>query len=394
MQAAPKIRRSLPFAAVLGTFFAASAAPTPLYRIYQEEFGLLPVTATLVFAVYALALLKTLLFAGSVSDHLGRKRVVLAALVLEMAAMLLFAFADGAAMLIAARIVQGIATAIAAASLGAALVDADPGRGPLVNAVSPPVGMAVGALGTGALVQFGPQPLHGVYWLLLALFAAETVALLTLRDASQRKPGALASLRPRLALPAQARRAFLTVTPLNLTTWMLTGFYLSLVPGTVAATTGLRAPLLGGAIVAVLMAVGALAVLARRNRPPLANLRLGAGFVIAGVLVVVAGVNLASVGVLVAGTVLSGIGFGTGFLGSTRYLLPLAAPDERAGLLSAFYIESYLAFSLPAILAGWLVLQVGYALTADLFGAAILLLGGCGLLALARQAPAARAVPA
>jgi MFS family permease len=66
-------------AVTLATFFGASAAPTPLYRIYQQEFAVTPVVITIVFAVYAFALLCALLIAGSISDHLGRKPVIFAA---------------------------------------------------------------------------------------------------------------------------------------------------------------------------------------------------------------------------------------------------------------------------------------------------------------------------
>jgi hypothetical protein len=101
-----------------------------------------------------------------------------------------------------------------------------------------------------------------------------------------------------------------------------------------------------------------------------------------GILTVVAGVHLANVPLLLIGTVFTGVGFGTNFLGSIGTIMPLAKADERAGLLSAFYVQSYLAFSLPAILAGFLAKSAGYALTTDIYATAILLLMGVGLLGL------------
>src|SRR3978361_645409 len=145
-------------AVTLSTFFGASSAPTPLYRVYQEAFALSSVLITVVFAVYAFALLKALLVAGSISDHLGRKPVVFGALLLEIIAMALFLAAGSYGWLIAARIVQGIPTGLAVASIGAALVDVDRAKGQLVNSITPFIGMAVGALGTSALVQYGPFP--------------------------------------------------------------------------------------------------------------------------------------------------------------------------------------------------------------------------------------------
>jgi MFS family permease len=114
-------------------FLAASSAPTPLYAIYKEQLHLTQFTVTVVFAAYALALLAALLIIGSLSDHRGRRAVILGALALETAAMIVFAHSGNAAELISARILQGVATGAATAALGAALADLAPRRAPLVN---------------------------------------------------------------------------------------------------------------------------------------------------------------------------------------------------------------------------------------------------------------------
>ncbi|MGE7413307.1 MFS transporter [Methylobacterium tarhaniae] len=367
-------------AVTLGAFFAAAAAPTPLYRVYQETLALSPVFVTLVFAVYAVALLKALLVAGSLSDHLGRRPVIAGALCLEAAAMGLFLLVgQGAVWLVVARIVQGLATGIAAASLGAALVDVDRARGPIVNAVAPLAGMAVGALGTSALIQYAPLPLHLVYGLLLCTFAGLALAVWRIPESAATRPGALASLRPRMAVPPRIRRPLALVSPINIANWTLGGFYLSLVPSVVAAATGSRAPLTGGAVVTALMVAGAVSVLLRRTAPPRENLTFGVLATALGVVGVVAGIHAASVPLLILATLVTGCGFGPSFLGCLGTIMPHAEPDERAGLLAAFYVQSYLAFSLPAVGAGFLAHALGYAATADLYAGAILLVSLGGL---------------
>ncbi len=183
-------------ALTLATFFGASAAPTPLYRIYQENFSLSPVLITVVFAVYAFALLAALLTAGSISDHLGRKPVIFFALVLEIAAMGLFVVASGPGWLIAARIVQGVATGIAGASLGAALVDVDRAKGQIVNSIAPLCGMAVGAVGTTRPDPIWPFP--DASHLCAAASCLHAARSRHLADARDRRP---AAGRPRLADP-------------------------------------------------------------------------------------------------------------------------------------------------------------------------------------------------
>ncbi|MBY3119383.1 MFS transporter [Rhizobium laguerreae] len=376
-------RPSIGFHALtLATFFGASAAPTPLYRIYQENFSVSPVLITVIFAVYAFALLAALLIAGSISDHLGRKPVIFFALVLEVVAMGLFVVASGPAWLIAARIVQGLATGIAGASIGAALVDVDRAKGQIVNSIAPLCGMAVGAVGTSALIQYGPFPMHLVYALLFVAFTLQAAAIWLTGETGSTRPGALGSLIPRVTVPKQVKRPLFLVTPINIANWTLAGFYLSLVPSLVASTTGSRAPLTGGAVVTALMVSGAIAVYFRRSKTASANLAFGVSAKTLGILAVVAGVHLANVPLLFIGTIFTGAGFGTNFLGSIGTIMPLAKPDERAGLLSAFYVQSYLAFSLPAILAGFLAKSAGYALTTDIYATAILLLMGVGLMSI------------
>jgi hypothetical protein len=161
----PRLARSAAFwleAAVLVLFLAASAAPTPLYRVYQARWGFSAATLTAVFAVYVLFLLMTVLIFGSLSDHVGRRPVIITALAVDAAACILFLLAHGVGALFSARALQGVAVGLAASALGAALLDLRPAGSlaPLVTSNGGTVGLALGALGTSVLVQYGPVPTH------------------------------------------------------------------------------------------------------------------------------------------------------------------------------------------------------------------------------------------
>ena len=123
-------RRTLPtaaafwiLAALFLILFFASAAASPLYRVYQVQFGFSAATLTAVFAVYVLVLLVTLLFFGTVSDYLGRLPVIITALVFSVAACAVFLAAHGVGALYLARSLQGIATGLASGAAGAALIE-------------------------------------------------------------------------------------------------------------------------------------------------------------------------------------------------------------------------------------------------------------------------------
>lgn len=379
-------RSSLVFLAItLLTFLAASSAPTPLYHLYQEGLHFSAGMLTLIFGVYALSLLAALLTVGSLSDHLGRKPVIFAALLLDMLAMLLFINEGSVAWLIAARTLQGFATGMATAVLGAALLDTDRQQGPLVNSVAPLLGMACGAMGSSLLVEFAPLPTQLIYWTLLALMLLQALYVWRLPETVSRIPGALASLRPTLHVPPQARRALWLSLPVDVAVWAMGGFYLSLAPSLVRAATGSTSNLIGGGLVAVLTLSGALMIFTLRNRPADKVLRLGAGLLAIGVTLILTAVHSASLPLFFIATLIAGSGFGAGFLGALRSVVPLALPHERAGLMSAFYVLSYLAFCLPSLLAGNLIRSFGLIATTDGYGAVLILLAVGALIALLLQ---------
>ncbi len=376
-------RASLIFLALtLLGFLAASSAPTPLYHLYQEQLQFSPAVLTLIFGVYAFSLLAALLTVGSLSDYLGRKPVIFVALLLNMLAMLLFISADSVAWLISARLIQGFATGMATSVLGAALLDFDRRQGPLITSVAPLLGMACGALGCGLLAEFAPLPLQLTYWLLLGLFLAQAVYLWRLAESVSPQPGAWQSLRPTLHVPPQARQALWQVLPLDLAAWAVGGFYLSLAPSLVRAATGSTSNLIGGALVAVLTLSGALSIYLLRNQEADKMLRLSASLLVVGLALVLAAVHGASLPLFFIGTLVTGSGFGAGFLGALRSIMPLALPHERAGLMSAFYVLSYLAFGLPSLLAGNLTRVFGLIPTTDGYGAVLIVLCVVALLGL------------
>jgi MFS family permease len=364
------------------TFSASGAAPTPLYHHYQESFGLTPFMVTIIFAAYVLSLLAALLTVGSLSDYIGRRPAILAALVLNIAAMVMFVAADSAFALIAARAVQGFATGLATATLGAAILDTDRSRGPVLNSITAFCGLTAGSLGAAALVSYAPDPGQLVYFVLLVLSAVEMLVLWHMPETAQLKTGVMASLRPHVSIPWQARAALIQVTPVTIASWALGGFYFSLMPALVRAATGVTLPLVGGLVVSALTLTGALSVLSLRSIPASRVLSGGVGALATGVAITLAGVQAQLVWLMLAGTIVSGTGFGASFSGTMRTVLPLAKADERAALLSAFYVEGYLSFSLPTVLTGFLAPIVGLTLAANVYGVAVIVMALLSMLAI------------
>lgn len=378
---------------ILLAFLAASSAPTPLYSVYREAWGFSAITLTVVFGVYAIALLLALLILGSISDHVGRRPVIIGALCLEAAAMVAFMAASSVPLLIAARLIQGVATGAATSVLAAGLMDLDRQRSPLINSVAPMIGLAVGALGTSILVQYAPAPMQLSFLILAAVFVLLAAAACFLPETAVKRPGMLAAMLPTVSVPQHAWKALLLVAPIDVAAWALGGFYFSLGPTLIGQVTGMHSPIVGGMLIFVLTSTAAVSVLLLRAWPAQRMLMSGTAALIVGVGVTLAAINSGSSALFFLGTIVAGFGFGVGFLGALRTLLPLAQPHERAGLMAAYYILSYLAFCLPAILAGVMANAFGLIAASNYYGAGLMALASAALVAgkLFPAEPAAKA---
>ena len=378
----PALPRATAFwlvAGVLFLLFFAAAAPSPLYGVYQSQWRFSATTLTAVFATYALLLLITLLVFGSVSDYVGRRPVIVGGLAMTAGACGLFLAADGVALLFAARALQGAAVGTATSALGAALIDLQPAgsrRAPVFTTAASLLGLAVGGLGASALVQYGPARTHLVWWLLLGVSLAAAVAAATMPESVSPRSGALASLRPRVTVPRQAWATFAVALPCLIAVWMISGFYLSL--GPLLAAQVLRSQdLLWGGLVIFLLAgtgAGAAAAVAFRGLSGPAAMLAGCLALLAGAEVTFTALEVTSAAAFLAGTVVAGVGFGTAMLGSFRTISALAAPGQRAGLIAAYFIASYVAFGIPVVAAGVAATHFGLHRTALIYCAVIAVL--------------------
>ncbi|MFY2786988.1 MFS transporter [Rhodococcus sp. MALMAid1271] len=360
---------------------ASSAAPSPLYPVYQQSWGFSAITLTTIFAVYALALLSTLLTVGSLSDHIGRKPILIASLLLLIVGLVLFIVADSVPVLIAARVVQGIAAGAATGAMSAAIIDLQPdvSTGPLLNSIAPSLGLAGGALGAGLLVQLAPAPEILVFALLIAAAAILAIALLfvpetsALRGFDSRRHLA-STLLPRASIPKSVRAPFFLIAPALFATWSLGGFHLSLGPSIIGTVFGIDNHIVGGLEIFALFASGAVAAAAVRNGFPRTVMMTGATVLAAGVALTLVSVQIDSIVLYFVGAVIAGSGWGATFLGAMRTLGAMVPAAERGGVFATTFVISYLAFSVPAVVAGLSVHRLGLSTTVLVYGAFVIAL--------------------
>jgi MFS family permease len=376
-------------AGLLVLVLCAATAPSPLYAVYQELFDFPAITLTVIYAVYALGALVTLLTTGRLSDFLGRRRVLSIALIGQIAAMLVFVAAGDVLLLILARFLLGLATGMALGAIGAWLLDLEPpnrrGIGTLSNGVGTLAGLGVGAFGASLLVQYAPDPTHLVFWILAGGYALTLLAITAIPDEVGRKPGWVATMRPTIAVPGPAREMFVAGAPGLVGTFALTGLYMSLGPSLALLLLDTDNRAAGGLVILALIGPGVAAAVALRSRDPGWVVVRSSSILLAGVGITVLGVWIGSVALLYGGSVIAGIGFGPALSAFLRTVAPLAAPEQRGALLSATYVVVFLSFSIPAVVAGAATTTYGLRSTTIGYGVAVFVLAAMTTIAVSRR---------
>jgi len=376
-------------ATTLVCFLLASSAPTPLYRLYQDEFRFATSTLTAVYAAYPLSLLLTLITAGTRASRSPR-RSVLAALALELVAMTLFLRAGHVLVLLLARILQGVATAIATSALATWVQTVAPRQAAAVNSLAPMIGIGGGALSASLVVALAPDPVVCIFLALLVAFAVALVQVAR-SQAGAGQPAVTDGNEPAAGpTVSQSRRRTETagLILLLVTLWALVGFVLSMGPDLVSLLHGSASPVLGGFTVAVLGGTGAVAIVGSGHLRTLSSPLPWAAALSTGTALLTAAVAVHSLTLLLVATAVAGLGVGPSFRLVLDVMLRRHRPAQAGRVLTIAYAVSYLANSVPALAAGVAADRWG-TVTASGWYAATLTMSGLaswGLLARARAA--------
>jgi MFS family permease len=284
--------------------------------------------------------------------------VALAALAVTAAGTLVLTEVHSVAPLIAGRVLQGIGCGLASSAVAAFIVDSAPSSPSwLASAVttgSPMVGLTLGALGSGALAEYGPAPRTLVYLVAAGVLLACAVLIVAARETVARRPGAVAGLRPQVRVPAAARGLLPAASATFVATWALGGFYQAFGPSVAADQLGTTSTLIAAVVFASLMAPSAIgAPLAGRTTPAGAQ-RIGMVVFFGAVVAILLSLHAGAVVPFIIASAVAGAAQGTTFAGSMRALLAHATAAERAGVLSAIYLISYGGAAIPGLIAGQL----------------------------------------
>jgi MFS family permease len=338
--------------------FAAVGSTIPLFNIYRAEDGFTNVGISITVAAYSAATLATLLVFGRVSNHLGRRPTSMASLGLLLMGCLLLLYVHDLGILIAGRLVMGLGAGLASSSLTSYIVDAAPTKPAWLASVASSqtvmLGLAVGAVGSGALVQFGPWP-RELSYLAAAGFLLLSAALVAVSpETATLTPGAWRSLRPQVRVPGRVKQLIPVATAVFLATWATGAFYQAFVPGLVQDQLRTRSPLILGLVFAAYMGPSALGAPLGGRFTSAAGQRLGMVIFLAGWIGIIAAITTATLALFIVATIVAGAGQGIAISAATRGLLSRSTPIDRAPIFSVIYLLSYSGAAIPALVAGQL----------------------------------------
>jgi MFS family permease len=339
-------------AAELATVYVLSTLPTPLYPIYQAEFGFSQLILTLIFAAYVVGTASAMFLLGRLSDQIGRRPVVMVALGLAAASTLMFLAASSTAWLFVARIASGLAIALAAGATTAWLIELEPhgdqARATRLAIGANVLGLGIGPLLAGLLAQFAPHPLALPYLTYLVMLLPIPVLLWRVPETLCKERVPKLSLRPRLGVPRELLAPFTAPALAAVANFAVFGFYAGLIPTMLSNALHTPDHAVAGAVVAWLCFVG-VAVIAATNFSNRVGIQLALLLLLPALLLLVAAHAAHSLVVLVAATTVTGVASGLGYVHGTRVVNGLAPDDKRAEIVSTYQVFCFAGLALPVI---------------------------------------------
>jgi MFS family permease len=342
-------------AVVLTSMMLGTTLPTPLYVIWQAQWHFPAVLVTVIFAVYAVAVLAALLFAGRSSDQAGRKLVLAVALALSALSTIVFILAPDVGLLFVARILSGLSTGLTTGTATAALTELAPSsatrRASLVATAANMFGLGLGPLIAGLFAQYAPNPTVLVFEVYLAVLAAVGLCLFFIPETvSPRRRPALRFAG--LGIPEQGRGGFIAAALAGFAGFALIGLLTALAPTFLGSVLHDSNHAVAGAVVFALLGAGAITQVAVSRFPSRRVMMAGLGLFLAGLALITAALSQASMALFLIGTIVTGIAVGAVFLGSLATANRLAPPGQRGRVVSTYFVAAYCGLIVPVVGVG------------------------------------------
>ena len=361
----------------IGALYIGSTILTPLYPIYQREFGISPLNVTVIYAVYVVGNLAVLFFFGRLSDQVGRRLSALISFGLTLASAVIFLLAGSMTVLMAARAINGFAAGLGAATLTAWIAELEPhkdrSRAAVIASAGNLGGLAAGAIVAGLLAEYVAAPLRTVFVVYIVALIVVFLLLFRINDTVQVKTKRFADLdlTPRIGVPADIRLTFVAPACMAFAAFALGGFFSALVPELVTRELQQSSVALVGGIVSIFFASACLTAALTRRLQSWTAMFAGAGCVFPAVALLIYAEHLRSLAWLIAAAIIAGAAMALSYRGSLQVLNEIAPQEQRAEVVSSYLLMCYLGNSVPVLGVGLLATAVSQPTAHAIFAAVV-----------------------
>ncbi|BAO94174.1 major facilitator superfamily (MFS) multidrug efflux pump (plasmid) [Caballeronia insecticola] len=357
-------------AAAFSIIMIGATLPTSIYRFYEQRYAFPPTTITVIFACYALGALAALLIAGNWSDQLGRRSMLLWGLVASAASGVEFLVADGLPALMLGRVLSGISAGIFTGTATVAVIEQAPQKwqrqATFAATASNVLGLGLGPVLSGVLVDLCPWPTRLSFAVHLALVVLGMFFII--RAPETAKLPDRAHLRMQcISLPPEVRTIFVPAALAGFSGFVVLGFFTAVSPQLARTLLGFKSGAAIGGTIFLFFVFSALGQAAPAHIPFRVRLAIGCGGLILGLVCMAACVQWTSPFLLFMGVILAGMGQGVSFRASLSELASKSPLQQRAGVISSFFVVLFVALSIPVIAVGFVIQHEGIRLATLLF---------------------------
>ncbi len=379
----------------LVVLYFASGSPIPLYTLFQEQMGLTHSQLSMASMWYLLGTVIPLMFMSRISDHIGRRPATIIILCVSISGCLTFAYISSPEMLMAGRLIQGIASGLGSSTIAAYVVDLSAGLpkwvGPMITSSAPTLGLSTGAFVSGGIASYTEITYTGYFEVVIAVICVIMVMILLARETMERKPGLACSFIPRFALPAGALRLYLASTMVFVGTWAVGGFsqsFSSTIALEMAGTD--NAFIAAGVFTSLLLPNVVGSFFAKRFETRQAQ-RWGMASYTACIAMMYVSLSLGLLWGFIAFSVLAGVSQGIAFTSSVTDIISRASKPQRASTFSLIYLTSYGGAAIPNLVVGMIPGEYGVLTIMSWYVALVVVMFAALMLLSARPYPRSEA---
>ncbi len=338
--------------------YVTSATPIPLYDYYHRVNGVTFNDLAMTSVMYFIGAVSALLVFGRISNHLGRKPVAFMVFASGVIACLFLLNVDGPLPLIYSRLFLGAGCGLASSALSAYVIDtasesAIPDWLPAtIVSNSPMVGLTIGAIGTGALFEYGPFPTHAGYVLALIGIAICAVLIFLSDETVARKSGLVASFRPDMRLPHAERHVYPVAAATFCANWGYGGFFQAYGPSIVAQELGSLNSFMAAVIFSSYLIPAAFGGAISARFTPSQSQRIGMLAFVLSLAGLTAAMYFSAIYLFLVMSACAGVAQGFVMTGSVRSMLNGVSPENRSAVFAIIFGTSYSTAAILSFVAG------------------------------------------